>query len=734
MSSLSSFDAELRVSPKPPLIAALIASFVLSIGVEVLSYPARLVDRTIGLFLFLCISTAINWGLSHRIPSLERWLTVSELVLAVNLISIIFTAPVALSLTVIPVTLAVAMINFRAGLIVAGAETLIAIALPVWVLPSADPGALWITLSTLWGVVGVMGMLWHALHELATWMAGYFERGQQFLEQARDRKAELERASENLTSANRQLALANERAVALRTIAEEAQQSKTMFVANVSHEFRTPLNMIIGLVELMAESPDIYDVVLSPKMREDLNVVYRNCEHLSGMINDVLDLTRIESNRLILHRQQVQLETLIKSCIQAVRPLIDKKGLALRVALLESPLTIYCDKVRIRQVLLNLLSNAARFTDQGEITIAVSQDDNQVRVTVTDTGTGIAPEDAERIFEPFWQSPGQMWREKGSGLGLSISKRFVQLHGGEMWLESELGSGTSVSFTLPVSQPIEHIIRPNSRIQRDWIWHEPTFMAGKPKSTRELTKPCIAIYDTTDALYPRFARFANEAEFVNISELDQYLETTQRYPARALVINTATRDELLPLITRAQSQVPDMPVIGCCVPHPATRALQAGAVAYLTKPVTRDDLQHALSLVDEPVNRILVADDDEEFGQLLRRTLLALRSDLEIITTHTGRDTLRELQEAEVDLLLLDVLMPDMNGWDVLKTIARGKKNGKPPIFFVSAQDPIDQPQRSETLIVSMKDGLQLSQLLHCSLEIPKLLMKPEPEPDREPA
>ena len=127
------------------------------------------------------------------------------------------------------------------------------------------------------------------MHQLSEWVQQYVERAERFLEEARDRKAELEQTMESLAHANRQLALAGERMAALRTIAEEAQKAKTAFVANVSHELRTPLNMIIGLVDLMVETPAIYDVVLSPKMREDLKVVHRNCEHLSNMINDVLD-------------------------------------------------------------------------------------------------------------------------------------------------------------------------------------------------------------------------------------------------------------------------------------------------------------------------------------------------------------------------------------------------------------------------------------------------------------
>ena len=132
-------------------------------------------------------------------------------------------------------------------------------------------------------------------------------------------------------------------------VAEEAQRAKTTFVANVSHEFRTPLNMIIGLVDLMVDNPAIYDVILSPKMRDDLRVVYRNCEHLSNMINDVLNLTRLEAGRLALHRERVELGGLVDACVTAVLPLLEKKGLAIDVHVPEGFPQVSCDRTRVRQ-------------------------------------------------------------------------------------------------------------------------------------------------------------------------------------------------------------------------------------------------------------------------------------------------------------------------------------------------------------------------------------------------
>ena len=174
--------------------------------------------------------------------------------------------------------------------------------------------AVFAALVATWAILGVVYVPYRAARGLCIWLENYYGNARRYMEEAQLRRAELEQAMESLAHANRQLALANERSASLRKIAEEAEKAKTMFVANVSHEFRTPLNMIIGLVELMVESPQIYAVTLPPKMREDLIVVQRNCEHLSNMINDVLDLTRIEAGHITLHRERVQPEPADPTC------------------------------------------------------------------------------------------------------------------------------------------------------------------------------------------------------------------------------------------------------------------------------------------------------------------------------------------------------------------------------------------------------------------------------------
>jgi len=720
-------EPDLRISPKPIFVALLVLGCLLFLGVEALSYPWQTVDRVISLSLLLSGLAFVGILLVDWNPMAGRWFAVLTLVALVHLADSWLAIPGSLVWATIPIALAVPLVGLVVAIAVAIGETALIVLLASLLGAELDAAGAAIALVAIWGVLGAMVATYYPVHRRSAWLEEYFELAQRRLEEARGLRGELKQTLDNLASANRQLALANERMASLRAIAEEAQRAKTAFVASVSHEFRTPLNMIIGLVDLMFESPEIYDVVLSPKMREDLEVVRRNCEHLSNMINDVLDLTQTEIGQLALHRERVDLREIIESSVEAVRPLLEKKRLALQVEFPDDLPEVYCDRTRIRQVILNLMSNAARFTEVGGITITVAHQDRQVQVGVIDTGPGIAPEDAGRIFEPFWQGTKPLWRDKGgSGLGLSISKRFVELHGGRMWFESKPGVGTSFFFTLPISMPMEHIVRPGHQLREEWVWREQAFKAGQPTSTDQLVKPRVIVCDETGMLYPRFTRCLDGVEFVNAGDLVQAERNLRECPASALVINAVTADDPWALVEAVRKQAPGTPVIGCSVPRLTERALSAGALGYLIKPITRADLENALAAVGGPVRRVMVVDDDSEFLQLISRMLYTCDSALEIVTASSGEEALTALRGTLPDLILLDIVMPGMDGWQVLEAMRGDERLKDVSTFFVSAQDPAEQPLVSEFLLATMNGGLSLSKLLRCSLEISALLLAPE--------
>jgi signal transduction histidine kinase/CheY-like chemotaxis protein len=547
------------------------------------------------------------------------------------------------------------------------------------------------------------------------------------VEDARDRKAELEQAIANVANANRQLALANERISALRLIAEDAQRTKATFVAKVSHEFRTPLNMIIGLVELMVDSPGIYTVALPPEMEQDLRVVYRNCQHLASMVNDVLDLTRIETGRVVLHKERVSLGDIIAEAVTAVRPLVEKKRLYLRLDVPDELPTAYCDRTRIRQVVLNLVSNAARFTDTGGISVAAEVRDQQVVVRVTDTGPGIPQEDVEHIFEPFCQGQSALWRDRGgSGLGLTISQQFVKLHHGRLWLESEVGVGSTFAFRLPISPPVDHAAAAGRWIRGDWDFREQAFLTDGAHVAEQAAKPRMVVLDEANSLCPELARYLDEIEMVQVQDAAEVALQVSSYPASAVVVNAGSSEDLLSLIEQVGSQTGGTPLIGCSVPVPVERARAAGALGYLIKPISASGLRRALAEVGAHVKRVLVVDDDPDVLRLFRRMLTTCDETLEVEAVASGEQALVRLRNVCFDLMLLDVLMPGMDGWQVLERIAADTEIETPPVYFVSAQDPADTPLASKLLMATIDGGLSISRLLHCSLQLSRLLLTPE--------
>ncbi len=228
----------------------------------------------------------------------------------------------------------------------------------------------------------------------------------------------------------------------------EASKHKSQFLANMSHELRTPLNAILGYAELMLDS--IYGEP-SEKMRAVLERLQSNGRHLLGLINDVLDLSKIEAGQLTLSVDDYSLSDLVHGVVVAVEPLAAEKRLAFKAEVAADLPTGRGDGRRLSQVLLNLVGNAIKFTDKGEVAIRASVTNGTFTVVVCDTGPGISAADQAKIFEEFQQADSSITRKKGgTGLGLSIAKRIIEMHGGRIWVESEPGKGSTFYFTLPV--------------------------------------------------------------------------------------------------------------------------------------------------------------------------------------------------------------------------------------------------------------------------------------------
>jgi signal transduction histidine kinase len=234
---------------------------------------------------------------------------------------------------------------------------------------------------------------------------------------------------------------------------EIASQHKSQFLANMSHELRTPLNAILGYTELILDN--IYGDT-PEKMREVLERLQANGKHLLGLINDVLDLSKIEAGQLTLSLADYSLKDVVHTVFTGVESLATGKKLKLTTDVAPKLPTGHGDERRLAQVLLNLVGNAIKFTDKGEVAIKATASDGSLTVAVHDTGPGIASSDQAKIFEEFKQADNSATKRKGgTGLGLSIAKRIIEMHGGRIWVESDVGNGSTFAFTIPV-----HVDRP----------------------------------------------------------------------------------------------------------------------------------------------------------------------------------------------------------------------------------------------------------------------------------
>ncbi|MEZ4833192.1 MAG: hybrid sensor histidine kinase/response regulator [Caldilineaceae bacterium] len=608
------------------------------------------------------------------------------------------------------------MLRPRAGAVLATLISVVAVLLARQGTASAAEAAM--SLAGVWGIYLVYFAAFRSVDGLVSWSWAHYQHAQHSLDEVR-RPLHLYQTMDDLAHANRQLALMNRR-LAAQLAAEEARKSKAAFVANVSHEFRTPLNMIIGLSDLLIETPHVYGSQLPAALLEDLEIVRRNSQHLLSMVNDVLDLSQIEADRLALHRDRVDLADVVQKSVAVVRPLLNKKEVTMHVDLPPDLPPIYCDGTRVRQVLVNLLSNAARHTEGGSIRVEVRCDELDVTVCVRDTGPGIPAEDAAHIFEPFYRGTfGARRNESGSGLGLSISRQFIQMHQGEMWLESEVGVGSAFFFRLPLLQPMPSVVGAERWLVEDWGWRERTEPANLPE---DAAKPRVLIIDETDDLQQAFARFHDQIVYDRVATLAEAATDLARLPAQMLIVNAASMRLLYEQAAEARRIEPLLPVVGCCLTPKLSQALAAGAVGQLLKPITHAELNAVLHEMEPSPRRVLVVDDDEDARRLFKRMLTADRPNLHVSTAGTGSEALQQMREVVPDLVLLDIMLPDMDGWQVLKTKMADPAIRAIPTYLLSAQDPNQEPLSTRVITLQMGESLPFHTLLRFVEVMPALL------------
>ncbi|MBI2942317.1 MAG: response regulator [Chloroflexi bacterium] len=706
--SREEWDTEVRRELTRLILPATVVSGTLFIWItELAGWPPDVI--LLGPALIL-LSFAV-WALLDHSFRVARWLLVLG-ILGVCLSTVVFLPPTtAGALLVLPTGLAALSLGSRAGLLVAALASVIVLA-GDRLLSLAESPADGAALPLIWGIAALGWIFTRRTERMVEPLRASYEETHTLLVEARGQRVELKQVQEDLVQANIQLARLSERLTNMYQVAEAARRIKEEFVANVSHELRTPLNMVIGFSEMITQAPHAYGVELPTTLLADVAVIQRNSEHLARLVDDVLDLAQMEAGQMAVSKEWVSLREIVEAAVVAVEPLFQSRGLNLGVDVPEDLPLVFGDRTRIRQVVLNLLSNAGRFTEQGGARVRVRKEGAELITSIADSGPGISPENQTHIFEPFHQADGSIRRRfGGTGLGLSISRRFIELHGGRMWLESQPGAGSTFFFSLPLQAAPS-----DPEGETRWLAavkpYEPRTRPWKAPAPRLL--PRFVVLESGDVLQRLLRRYLGDAEVTSVSTVDQAVEEVRRLPAQALIVNDPALEHAGERLHRAASLPYQTLTITCWVPGEQEAAERLGVVRYLVKPVSREALLAALDALGRPIRTVLVVDDEPEVVQLFGRVLTSAGRGYRVLRAVDGERALALLRERQPDVVLLDLLMPGLDGHTVLREKSLDPRTHDIPVVAVSAQDPVGDSVVSNLLTVTQSGGLSLRDLLTC--------------------
>ena len=456
---------------------------------------------------------------------------------------------------------------------------------------------------------------------------------------------------------------------------EMASQHKSQFLASMSHELRTPLNAIIGLTEMMVSNAARFG---TEKAAEPLRRVQRAGTHLLGLINQVLDLSKIEAGKLELSSDLVALTPLINEVIDTARSLAEQNNNRLVVESQENLGSLTVDPMRLRQILLNLLSNACKFTKQGEVTLLARKVINQgnwIEFAVSDTGIGMTPEQQAKIFEEFTQADSSTARQYGgTGLGLAITRKLARMMGGDVTLTSEAGKGSTFTVRLPASTEVSA---------------EAPISSDRGRSTRA---DCVLVIDD-DATARELISDHLKAQGLSVVTAAGGVEGLKL--AKELQPTAITLDVMMPDLDgwsvlaalRQNPELADIPVIMVSIVDEHRRGIALGAAGYLTKPIDRERLHRLIQRFQAPTppTRVLMVEDDA----LQRERMLAWleRPQWIVREAANGREALNVLRKEKPDVILLDLMMPEMDGFEVVAALQKNADWQEIPVIVITSLD-----------------------------------------------
>ncbi len=466
-----------------------------------------------------------------------------------------------------------------------------------------------------------------------------------------------------------------------RRLAEEANRLKGSFLSMVSHELRTPLNLIVGLSEILTQKPEPGKPPLPEVYWQDIKQIHSSAEHLGWLIRDVLDMASNEAGQLSLSCDQVDLRTELMAVATVGQQLAQEKGLVWQVEIPGEMPIVWGDPMRLRQVTLNLISNAVKFTTHGTVSLVAETQDDFIMVSVTDTGLGIAPDEQAFIFDEFHQSRRTLERGySGMGLGLAICKLLVELHGGKIAVRSSgrEGEGSTFFFTLPVSS------RKGIELERQL-----------QSALDHIQRPVLVLSENSNSIERVRTYLLKQGFEVNTflvvanASLRPYL-ADMRPGALMLDLNLASERGWETLrILKSNPATAEAPVIFYSL-SPENDTGSWMEINTLTKPISMDELAQALTrqglAAGSDEKTIMVVDDDAKVREMNARIVQSQSPIYRVLKARNGLEALEMMHQKPVDLVLLDLMMPELDGFGVLEAMREEETTRDIPVIILTAR------------------------------------------------